>query len=72
VLEETNGVFAAYITHKNAEGVVTWRAKLCQVQQQDDKKSIPYPTLSLNSVAWQLQGLFLREMSKITSPSSFL
>ena len=72
MLEEINGVFAVYITHRNVEGVVMWRVKLCQVQHQDGKKSFPHPPLSLTSVSWQLQGFSLREISKITSPSSVL
>lgn len=52
--------------HRNEEGVVTQRVKLCQMQHPDDKKSFPNPPLPLNGVSWQLQEFFLGEMSKIT------
>lgn len=72
MLKEINDVFVMYIMHRNVEGVVTRRAKLCQVQHQDNKKSFPQPPLSLTSVSWQLRGFSLREMSEIASPSSVL
>lgn len=51
--------------HRNEEGVVTQRVKLCQMQHQD-KKSFPNPPLPLKGVSWQLQEFFLGEMSKLT------